>query len=109
MANVVKFSTGLITFGNQNDRFCGAGYKEDKSIEEMFKDASKVKELSGLELVGAQVAKDDDIKLIKKLKDSYGFDIVAVTVDLFADPRWGEGSCKPFPQKRLFGFAFISI
>lgn len=99
MANVVKFSTGLITFGNQNDRFCGAGYKEDKSIEEMFKDASKVKELSGLELVGAQVVKDDDIKLIKKLKDNYGFDIVAITVDLFADPRWGNGSFSSNDQK----------
>jgi len=88
----VKFSTGLITFGNQTDRFCGSGYKEDREIKEMFKAASKVKELSGLELVGAQVKKSDDVKLIKKLKDDYGFEIVGITAELFSDPAWGRGS-----------------
>ena len=53
MSKEVKFSTGLITFGNQNDRFCGSGYKNDRTIEEMFQAASKVKELKGLELGGA--------------------------------------------------------
>jgi sugar phosphate isomerase/epimerase len=92
MKNKIKFSTGLITFGNQNDRFCGAGYKTERSIEEMFKDASEVEDLTGLELVGSQVKSREDIKLIKKLKDYYGFSIVGITVELFSESRWQNGS-----------------
>jgi hypothetical protein len=48
----IKFVTTLGIFGNQSDRWCNAGYKKDKSVEELFEAASKVEGLDGVELFG---------------------------------------------------------
>lgn len=87
-----KFSTVLNTFSALGDRFCLSGYKEKKTIEEMFLSASKVNGLSGLELVGTWHINKDNVDFIKGLKDKYGFKIPSIVVDIFTKPEYGNGS-----------------
>ena len=92
MDRKIRFSTVLGNFGNQPDRFCSSGYKEDKTIEDMFADAAKVNDLSGLELVGTWHLNEKNIDQVKALKNKYNFKIPIVVVDTFAQKRWGNGS-----------------
>ncbi len=88
----IKFSTVLGNFGNQPDRFVSSGYKENNPLEVMFEHASKVKDLSGLELVGTWHLNEKNKDEIKELKEKYNFEIPIVVVDTFAQKRWGSGS-----------------
>ena len=92
MDRKIRFSTVLGNFGNQPDRFCSSGYKEDKTIEDMFADAARVSDLSGLELVGTWHLNEKNIDQVKALKNKYNFGIPIVVVDTFAQKRWGNGS-----------------
>lgn len=82
----------MATFGNQSDRFCTSGYKKDKSIEEMFADASKVEDLSGVELVGTWHINEKNVGLIKEIKDKYNLKIVSIIPDTFTQAKYGKGS-----------------
>lgn len=88
----IKFSTVIGIFGNASDRFCTSGYKTNKSIDEMFKDASTIKDIKGIELVATWNINENNINQIKKLKDNYGFEISTIVVDLFTQTRWGKGT-----------------
>ena len=92
MNGKIKFSTVISNFGNQSDRFIPSGYKDDKSLDDMFKEASRVSELSGLELVGTWHINEDNIEQVRKLKNKYGFEIPIIVVDTFSQKRWGKGS-----------------
>ena len=92
MKDQIKFDTTLGIFGNQSDRWCNAGYKENKSVEELFKAASKVEGLDGIELFGTWHINENNVDQIKKLKDDYNFDISTLIVDLFVNPKYGNGS-----------------
>jgi sugar phosphate isomerase/epimerase len=92
MSRIDKFSTVLNTFSALGDRFCLSGYKEKRSIEEMFLDASKVEGLSGLELVGTWHIDQNNISFIKSLKNKYGFKIPSIVIDIFTKPEYGNGS-----------------
>ncbi|MBA7509228.1 D-apiose isomerase [subsurface metagenome] len=91
MSKEAKFSTVLSSFGNPVDRFCKSGYKSDKTLEELFIDASKVEDLTGLELVGTWDVNEESVGIIKKFKNEYGFEIVNIVVDLFTK-FWQKGS-----------------
>lgn len=95
----LKIATNLATFANQIDRFCTAGYKSDKSVEEMFNDASKIKDLSGIELVGNYHINENNISLIKKLKSDLNFNIVSILPEIFIDKKWKNGSFSSKDQK----------
>jgi hypothetical protein len=51
MSKNIRFSSGLHVFANTLDRFVGGGYKENRTLEQMFADAAKVKDLKCVELV----------------------------------------------------------
>ncbi|MCL4378447.1 MAG: sugar phosphate isomerase/epimerase [Actinobacteria bacterium] len=93
-----KFSTTLGIFGNQGDRWCSS-YKTDKSVEELFEAAGKVKDLDGVELFGTWHINENNIDLIKKLADKYNFGISTLIVDLFVNPKYGMGSLASFDPK----------
>ena len=92
MSGKIRFSTVLGNFGNQPDRFCSTGYKENRTLDEMFADAAKVNDLSGLELVGTWHLNEKNIELVRDLKNKYNFSVPIVVVDTFAQKRWGNGS-----------------
>ena len=92
MNEKIRFSTVISNFGNQSDRFISSGYKDNKSLEEMFHDASKISDLSGLELVGTWHINEENLGLVKELKNKYGFKIPIIVIDTFSQKRWGKGS-----------------
>jgi xylose isomerase len=93
-----KFATTLGIFGNQGDRWCSS-YKTDKSVEELFEAAGKVKDLDGVELFGTWHINENNIGLIKKLADKYNFGISTLIVDLFVNPKYGMGALASFDPK----------
>ena len=98
MESQVKFSTTLGIFGNQGDRWCAA-YKTDKTVEELFEAASKVKGLEGVELFGTWHINENNVDLIKSLTKKYNFGVSTLIVDLFVNPKYGNGSLASFNPK----------
>ena len=98
MESQVKFSTTLGIFGNQGDRWCAA-YKTDKTVEELFEAASKVKGLEGVELFGTWHINENNVDLIKNLTKKYNFGVSTLIVDLFVNPKYGNGSLASFNPK----------
>jgi len=92
MSADLKFSSGLHVFGNTLDRFMGSGYKENRTLEELFESASKVKELSGVELIGGWHINEENVDKIKELKNKYNLEIVFIGPDLWTQKRWKNGS-----------------
>lgn len=58
----------------------------------MFADASKVKDLKGVEVVGTWNVNEKNVGLIKELKSKYSLDIVCIVVDTFTQSKWKKGS-----------------
>ena len=98
MVSRVKFSTTLGIFGNQGDRWCSA-YKTDKTVEELFEAASKVKGLDGVELFGTWHINENNVDLIKNLTKKYNFGVSTLIVDFFVNPKYGNGSLASFDPK----------
>jgi len=93
MEQEIKFSVVIGAFGDQADRFCLDGYKNiNKTLEQLFIDASKIKDLSGVELVGNIDMPDKEVQDIKRLKEKYNLDITCIVVDIFTRAYWGRGS-----------------
>jgi len=92
MTSDVKFATTLGIFGNQSDRWCNSGYKQDKGVKELFEAASQVEELDGVELFGTWHINENNIDEIAQLKEKYDFGISTLIVDLFVNPKYGNGS-----------------
>lgn len=95
----VKFSTTLGIFGNQSDRWCNLGYKQDKTVEELFEAASKVKGLDGVELFGTWHINEQNVDKVKELTEKYNFGVSTLIVDLFVNPKYGSGSLASFDLK----------
>jgi sugar phosphate isomerase/epimerase len=92
MTNQIKFSTTIVPFGNQTCRYVGGGYKsENLTLEEMFLQASKIKDISGVEVVATWNINEGNIDQIKKLSAEYGLQISCVIVDTFSQAKWGKG------------------
>ncbi len=94
----VKFATTLGIFGNQGDRWCAA-YKTDKSVEDLFESASKVEGLDGVELFGTWHINEGNVDLIKDLAKKYDFEVSTLIVDLFVNPKYGNGTLASFDPK----------
>ncbi len=92
MAEKIRFSSGIHVFGNTLDRFVGGGYKEDRTLEQMFEDASKVKDLEGIELVANWHINEKNIDQVRELAKKYGFTITMIVVDIFTQAKWSGGS-----------------
>lgn len=92
MNKEIKFSSGLHVFGNTMDRFVGGGYKGNRTLEQMFADAAKVKELSGVELVANWHINENNVEQVKELSKRHNLAITMVVVDIFTQAKWSMGS-----------------
>ena len=99
MVGNVKFSTTLGIFGNQSDRWCNSGYKQDRSVDELFEAAGKIQELDGVELFGTWHINENNVEQIKGLVKKYKFGVSTLIVDLFVNPKYGSGSIASFDTK----------
>ncbi len=70
MEQIIRFSAGLGTFGEQADRFCISGYKGiKKTLDQLFSDASKLQDLSGVEiLAGSRIFTESYLTELKRVK-----------------------------------------
>lgn len=87
----LKFGACLPTFGNASDRYCSS-YKENKTIPEMFKIASTVNGLKGIELVGNWHLNENNFGEIKGYLNDYGLEVCMMVPDLWTQAKWGKGS-----------------
>jgi sugar phosphate isomerase/epimerase len=88
----IKFGTGLSAFAPCSDRYCLSGYKPQKTMEEMFKIASGIEDLSAIELVGNWYLNEKNFRHIKTLLLNYNLDVCMLTPDLWTQAKWGKGS-----------------
>jgi len=91
------FSVALVCLGKQADRF--ATYREDKTLEEKFELASKIKSLTAVGVYYPHELKDIDT--FKDLCKTYKLKTSEVTVDIFSEPKFKYGSfTSPSPATR---------
>jgi hypothetical protein len=57
MSTSIRFSSGLHVFDNTMDRFVDSGYKEKRTLEQVFTDTAKVKDPEALNLMCKMLSK----------------------------------------------------
>ena len=85
-----KIAVGLWLFGKLSDRF--TAYHESRTLEDKMKEASKVRQIQGLEVMYPVDFKDEEIDKFKLLLKRYNLKVVSVIVDHFCNPKWMHGS-----------------
>ena len=100
MGKNIIFGSCLPPFGNCADRFVLSGYSSvNRSVLEMIKLAGKVKDLSGIELVGTWHINNENIQQIKRIIQDTGLKVSMVVPDLWARAKWGKGGCTSKDEK----------
>ncbi len=85
-----KVAVGLWLFGKLSDRF--ATYHGSRTLEEKMKEASKIKQIQGLEVMYPVDFKDEEIDKFKGLLKGHNLKVASVIADHFCDPKWMHGS-----------------
>ncbi len=97
----LKISAGVWYLGATSDRFVKQGYRPDRTMEEKFKIAAKIKGVGGLEMHYPTEVTDANYKFLKKLANDLGLKIVQFCPHLWVDPRWKFGQfTNPDPKLR---------
>ncbi len=86
-----KYSVILGNLGNTCDRFCSS-YKENPTSKEMLKNAVKIPNVTGIELVGTWDVTPKNALEMKKAFDDSNIKCVSIIPDLFADKKFWKGS-----------------
>jgi len=87
-----KYSIILGNLGNTCDRFLSTGYKDQPSKEQMFRMASSIEDVSGIELVGSWDITTENVREMKSLLDKTGMKCSSIIPDLFSQKIWGWGA-----------------
>jgi len=82
-----KFALGLWAFSPCLDRFCTKGYKDETTLEQRFELASKVKDLSGVEVM--HPTETEDLEKLRELLGSYKFSPAMIGSDVFSSQEMG--------------------
>ena len=88
----IRFSANINTFNACADRYVLSGYGERFGTEELIRMATRVKDLSGVELVGLWHVNDDNVEAVRKQVSDAGLAVTCVTPDIWASGKWGWGS-----------------
>jgi len=81
----------LGNLGNTKDRFCH-GYKDNPDTADMLKQAARISDVSGIELVGTWDIRPDNAAEMKSALADLGLECVSIIPDLFTDRIYGKGS-----------------
>ncbi len=87
---VFKYGVGLWLFGELSDRF--TTYHPAKTLEEKFSEVAKVKGTQGLEVICLAEFTYNQVDKVKSLFREYKLKIAGILVNLFASPKWINGS-----------------
>jgi len=92
MSSDIRFSTTIVPFGNQTDRYVGGGYKDkNRTIEEMLNEVKKIKDITGIELVANWNINENNAEDVKSLLTQYNLKPTCLIVDTFGKAKWGKG------------------
>lgn len=94
----MKFSSGLPLFGNCIDRYVVDGYGDAVNIDQMFKKASQVEGLEGIELVRNWHIDEENINQVKEKLEKYDLEVSLMIPDLWAQAKWSKGSFTSYDE-----------
>ena len=92
MATDLRFSANINTFNACADRYVLSGYGERLTTEQLIEAATKVEDLSGVEVVGFWHVNDDNVAQVNRQIHDAGLEVTCVTPDIWASAKWGKGS-----------------
>jgi sugar phosphate isomerase/epimerase len=92
MTKKPRFSANINTFNAGADRYVLSGYGERYPTDELIRMATRVKGLTGVELVGLWHVNDTNVEQIRRQVADAGLVVTCVTPDIWASSKWGRGS-----------------
>jgi xylose isomerase len=97
----IKFAAGVWFLGATSDRFVKAGYRDDRTMEERFKLAASIDNISGLEMHYPTEVTDANMYDLKALADDLNLKIAQFCPHLWVDAKWKYGQfTNPDPKLR---------
>jgi sugar phosphate isomerase/epimerase len=87
-----RFSANINTFNACADRYVLSGYGERLTTDQLIREATLVKGLTGVEVVGLWHVNDTNVEQIRKQIRDAGLVVTCVTPDIWASSKWGWGS-----------------
>ncbi|MEM2178743.1 MAG: sugar phosphate isomerase/epimerase family protein [Candidatus Methanomethylicaceae archaeon] len=93
----IKYGIGLWLFGELRDRF--TTYHPPKDLKGKFEEASKVKGADGIEVIYPAEFGDEQLEEFIHLLKKYNLKVAGLIVDLFAQPKWVNGSLTSRDEK----------
>jgi len=88
----MKYAVILGNLGNTRDRFLSSGYKEERPMEEMFRQAVSIPGVKGIELVGTWDISASNVKAVGRLLRDSGTRLVSIIPEHFSQKIWGKGA-----------------
>ncbi len=88
----MKLAVILGNLGNTCDRFLSTGYKDQPTKAEMFKKASEIEGVTGIELVGSWDITTENVHEVKSIMQECGLECASIIPDHFSDKKWGNGA-----------------
>lgn len=88
----LKFGACVGVFTPGADRYCRSGYGPERTLDEMFEIASRVKDLTGVELLSNRHVKENNLGYIKRTLEKYRLEVCMMVPDLWTRAKWGKGS-----------------
>jgi xylose isomerase len=92
MAKQLRFSANINTFNAGADRYVLSGYGERLTVDQLIQQATRVKSLTGVEVVGMWHVNDQNVETLHRQITDAGFEVSCVTPDIWASSKWGWGS-----------------
>lgn len=92
MTAPLRFSANINTFNACADRYVLSGYGERLTVDQMIDAATKVDDLTGVEVVGLWHVNDGNVAQVNKRIHDAGLEVTCVTPDIWAQAKWGKGS-----------------
>ncbi|MCX7796940.1 MAG: sugar phosphate isomerase/epimerase [bacterium] len=89
---IKKWSTNLIPFGSNLDRFAVEGYQKSLPVEERLKVVSQIEGVTGIELHCPSMVNRNNIKEIRNLLVSLGLSCSLVSPSISGDALWSKGA-----------------
>ena len=86
-----KYSVIISNFGNRSDRFL-AGYGEDRTFAQLCDSATRVPDLSGVEIVGTWHITTRNVKEVQTQLQDHNLNLVSIIPDHFASQVYGKGA-----------------
>jgi sugar phosphate isomerase/epimerase len=88
----MKYSVILSNVGSCCDRYMPSGYNRKYTTRELFERLSKIKGVTGVELIGGSNITKDNIAEIKEYLEEFNLKAVAIIPDHFGSMKWGKGA-----------------